>query len=186
MRLVTLILFALALIVGSGTAFAAGLVITDAKIAAGSLTVRGKSPLANQTVELDGKFSVQSDATRSFTFGVPYVPDDCVVQIAAGASSKKAAVANCAVGQPRGVAVNGAISLSNITNGRCNQVTFLVGGAQVGDSVIVSTGAAIQSGILFYANRVSSAGHVEVNACNFTGGAMTAISDFPIKVITLP
>ena len=84
-----------------------------------------------------------------------------------------------------GAASNGSISLSNIPNGRCNQVTFNFSGAQVGDSVIVTTGAAIQNGILLYANRVASAGHVEVNACNFSGTDMTAISGFPVRVVTL-
>src|SRR4051794_9662662 len=84
-----------------------------------------------------------------------------------------------------GAEVNGAISLSNIPNGRCNQVTFNVSGAVVGQSVLVSTRAAIQNGIVLYPNRVASAGHVEVNACNFSGGAMTAISGFPIRVVTL-
>jgi hypothetical protein len=83
-----------------------------------------------------------------------------------------------------GSAVNGSVSLSGIANGRCTQVTFNVGGAAVGDSAIVSTRAAIQNGILMYANRVASAGHVEVNACNFSGGAMTAISNFPVRVVT--
>ncbi|HEY2637706.1 MAG TPA: hypothetical protein VGI54_09980 [Solirubrobacteraceae bacterium] len=83
-----------------------------------------------------------------------------------------------------GSAVNGSVSLSGIANGRCTQVTFNVGGAAVGDSAIVSTRAAIQNGILMYANRVASAGHVEVNACNFSGTAMTAISAFPVRVIT--
>jgi len=132
MRLVTFIIVALALIVGSAAAFAAGIVITDAKIAAGKLTVQGKSPAPSQTVELDGKFSVQSDASRNFSFGIGYVPADCVVQITVGASSRKAAIANCAVGQPQGVSVTGNISLSGIPTGRCNQVTFGVGGAKVG------------------------------------------------------
>jgi hypothetical protein len=83
-----------------------------------------------------------------------------------------------------GSQVNGAVSLSGIPNGRCNQVTFNIGGAEVGDSVIVSTRAAIQGGIVMYANRVASLGHVEVNACNFSGTVMTAISNFPIRVIT--
>ena len=84
-----------------------------------------------------------------------------------------------------GAATNGTISLSGIPNGRCSQVTFNVSGAQVGDSVIVSTGAAIQNGILLYPNRVASAGHVEVNACNFSGSAMTAISGFPVRIVSL-
>ncbi|HEY2769889.1 MAG TPA: hypothetical protein VGI87_04950 [Solirubrobacteraceae bacterium] len=84
-----------------------------------------------------------------------------------------------------GAATNGAISLSGIPNGRCSQVTFSVGSAQVGDSPIITTRAAIQDGILLYPNRVASAGHVEVNACNFTGSSMTAISNFPVRIITL-
>ncbi len=80
-----------------------------------------------------------------------------------------------------GAASNGAISLSGIPNGRCSQVTFGVGGAQVGDSPIVTTRAAIQNGIVLYPNRVASAGHVEVNACNFTGTSMTPISNFPVR-----
>jgi hypothetical protein len=83
-----------------------------------------------------------------------------------------------------GTDVHGNISLSGIPNGRCTQVTFLISGTTVGQSVVVSTEAAIQDGIVLYANRVASDGHVEVNACNFTGGAMTAISSFPIHVIS--
>jgi hypothetical protein len=165
---------------------AAGLVVTDAQIGGGKLIVTGTSPLANQSIELDGRFTTMSDAQRKFSFSVVYVPADCIVQVAAGSVTRNAAVARCAVGQPRGVVVHGAVSLSGIPNGRCNQVTFNVGGAVVGDSVIVSTGAAIQNGMLMYASRVSSAGHVEVNACNFSGASMTPISDFPVKIMTFP
>jgi hypothetical protein len=84
-----------------------------------------------------------------------------------------------------GAATNGAVSLSGIPNGRCSQVTFSVGSAQVGDSPIVTTRAAIQNGIVLYPNRVASTGHVEVNACNFTGTSMTPISNFPVRIITL-
>ena len=83
-----------------------------------------------------------------------------------------------------GAAVNGSISLSGIANGRCLQVIFNISGAQPGDVAIVSTGAAIQNGIVLSAARVASAGHVEVNACNFSGGAMTSISNFPVRVVT--
>jgi hypothetical protein len=83
-----------------------------------------------------------------------------------------------------GANASGNVSLSGIPNGRCSQVSFSVGAAAVGQSAIVSTGAAIQNGIVLYANRVSSAGVVEVNACNFSGGAMTAISDFPVRIVT--
>lgn len=80
---------------------------------------------------------------------------------------------------------NGTIALSGIPNGRCTQVTFNFSGAQVGDSPIVTTGAAIQNGIVLYPNRVATADHVEVNACNFSGTDMTPISNFPVRIITL-
>ena len=37
---------------------------------------------------------------------------------------------------------------------------------------------------MLYGQRVSSAGHVEVDACNFSGTTMTAISNFPVRVVT--
>jgi hypothetical protein len=83
-----------------------------------------------------------------------------------------------------GAESNGSISLSGIANGRCTQVTFNVGSAQVGQVPLVATGAAMQNGIVLIAQRVASAGHVEVDACNFSGGAMTAISGFPVRVLT--
>jgi hypothetical protein len=107
-------------------------------------------------------------------------------KIAANAvTASKVANESLTLSDIAGAATNGAISLSGIPNGRCTQVTFSISGAQVGDSPIVTTRAAIQNGIVLYPNRVASAGHVEVNACNFTGTSMTPISNFPIRVITL-
>jgi hypothetical protein len=107
-------------------------------------------------------------------------------EIAANAvDASKVANESLTLSDIAGAATNGAISLSGIPNGRCTQVTFNVGAAQVGDSPIVTTGAAIQNGIVLYPNRVASAGHVEVNACNFTGTSMTPISNFPVRIITL-
>jgi hypothetical protein len=188
MRFLTLLIFVLALLAWSQTTYAAGLLITDAKIAAGSLTVHGRSPLANQTVELDGKSSVQSDATRNFTFGVPYVPADCVVQITAGASSKKAAIANCAVGQPRGANVTGQITIPTgyVANGRCRQVDTSIGGSKAGQAVVFSSQGALQDGVILYGSRVSSDGHVTLNVCNFSATTQAAITELPVHVITYP
>jgi hypothetical protein len=85
----------------------------------------------------------------------------------------------------KGVAVNGAASVSGIPNGRCAQVTFSVSGTQVGETPLVSTRAAIQNGIVFYAQRVSNPGQIEVNVCNFSGGAMTPLTDFPVRIVTI-
>jgi hypothetical protein len=84
-----------------------------------------------------------------------------------------------------GASISGHVSLSGIPNGRCNTVIFSVSGAKVGEVPVVTIGAAIQEGIIMYGMRVASAGHVEVAACNFSGGAMDPISDFPVHVITI-
>jgi hypothetical protein len=83
-----------------------------------------------------------------------------------------------------GVEQSGTVSISGISNGRCSQVSFAISGAAVGQAAQVSTGAAIQEGIVLYAQRVSAPNVVEVDVCNFSGGAMTAISGFPVRVFT--
>lgn len=84
-----------------------------------------------------------------------------------------------------GTSINGAVSFSGVPNGRCSQVTLGVSGAQPGEVPIISTKAALQNGIVLYAQRVSSVGHVEADICNFSGTTMTAINDLPVRVITI-
>jgi hypothetical protein len=83
-----------------------------------------------------------------------------------------------------GVEAPGTVSLSGITNGRCNQVTFGVLGAQVGQAAVVTAEAPLQNGIVLYAQSVAAPDQVNVDACNFSGTTMTAISGFPVRVFT--
>jgi hypothetical protein len=83
-----------------------------------------------------------------------------------------------------GADVNGTVSLNPVTNGRCDQVTINVSSAAVGQVPIVTTKAAIQEGIVLYAQRVESAGHIEMDVCNFSGTTMTTISNLAVRVIT--
>jgi hypothetical protein len=181
MRTVAFVSFLFAAIsCGSAAQAATGPVITYATILNGALVVKGTAA-ASQTVTLDQTHTVTSTASGNFAFSIAgYSPDDCVVLVAVGTGRATAGVDNCR----RGIDRTGTISLSGILNGRCTQVTFNIAGAKVGDAALVTTGAAIQNGILLYAQRVASAGHVEVNACNFSGTTMTAISSFPIRVMT--
>jgi hypothetical protein len=72
-----------------------------------------------------------------------------------------------------------------LVSGRgCSTFTFNVGGAQPGQVALVATKAAIQNGMILYAHRVASAGKVDVAVCNLTGGAMTPVTDLPVRVIT--
>jgi hypothetical protein len=59
-----------------------------------------------------------------------------------------------------------------------------VGGAQVGEVPVIATGGALQNGIVLYAQRVESAGHIEADICNFSGAAMDPINDLAVRVIT--
>jgi hypothetical protein len=83
-----------------------------------------------------------------------------------------------------GVDAQGAVSLSGIPDGRCSQVSLLIGGAKAGDVPLVTTGGAIQNGIVLYAQRVPSDGHVDMDVCNLSGTTMNAISNLPIRVVT--
>jgi hypothetical protein len=83
-----------------------------------------------------------------------------------------------------GIEKAGTVSLSGIANGRCTQVTVGLDGAELGQAALIMTDDVIQNGIVLYAQRVKSAGLLEVDACNFSGGAMTSISDLPVRVFT--
>jgi len=106
-----------ALIGLAASAMAAGapdVTITDAKIAAGKLVITGTTARSGTRLRLDGKsgadFNVTSKSDKTFSFGVVYLPKDCIVNIQKAlpsdqvAGSTEAVVANCspAAISPRG------------------------------------------------------------------------------------
>jgi hypothetical protein len=42
----------------------------------------------------------------------------------------------------------------------------------------------LQNGIVLYAHRVATAGHLTIDLCNFSGTTMDAINDLPVRVVT--
>ena len=152
-----------------------------------SLTSADLGPDSVNATEVADNSIDSGEISDNSLFAQDLAPDSVGSSELVGSAVGSAEVANdsLTLTDLAGSAVNGSVSLSGIANGRCTQVTFGIGGAQVGDSAIVSTRAAIQDGIVMYANRVASAGHVEVNACNFSGTTMTALSSFPVRVVTL-
>jgi len=95
-----------AAMLSTAAAQAAGITVTDAKIAQGELTVTGTSPNANQSVQLDGQFTGTSNANKIFAFHLTdYHPADCIVTLTAGAATATAVVANCG---ERGLSARGA------------------------------------------------------------------------------
>jgi hypothetical protein len=166
---------ALVIALGAGTAYAAN-TVRSSDIVDGQVMNADIGTNAVSTVKI-GNGAVTSNDIRTDAVGS--------AEIAAGAvGASEVANDSLTLSDIAGAATNGSVSLSGIPNGRCNQVTFNVASAVVGDTAIVSTGAAMQNGILMYANRVASAGHVEVNACNFSGTTMMAITSLPVRIIT--
>ena len=63
-------------------ASAAGITVTSAKVAAGKLTVTGKTPSPNQQLKLDGAFTTTSNGSNIYTFTIAtYLPADCIVDL---------------------------------------------------------------------------------------------------------
>jgi hypothetical protein len=86
-----------------------------------------------------------------------------------------------------GAQVHGAVSFAagSVPNGRCGDVDLTVGGAIAGDAVIFSLNAPAPEGVLFYGVRVPANDHVTMKLCNLSGGAMPAINDLPVSVLTI-
>jgi hypothetical protein len=85
-----------------------------------------------------------------------------------------------------GADFTGLISFSagSVANGRCIQTSLAVAGAKTGESAIVTPLGAVQTGIVFQAQRVSSDDHVVMNLCNLSGATMSAINGLQIRVVT--
>ena len=81
-------------------------------------------------------------------------------------------------------AINGAVSLSNVTQRPVR--AGHAGRRAEPRSARWPRGhdGAMQNGVLLYAKRVESAGHVEAAICNFSGTTMTPITDLPVRVVT--
>ena len=50
--------------------------------------------------------------------------------------------------------------------------------------VVITTKAALQSGLLIYGSRVPSDGTVTMTLCNLSGGTQAALVDFPSRITT--
>ena len=77
-----------------------------------------------------------------------------------------------------------SFSAGGVANGRCTQVDLGVGGTLAGQLVVINVLAPIQNGVVLLGARVPSNVHVTANLCNFSGAAMQAIVDLPIRVVT--
>jgi hypothetical protein len=82
---------------------------------------------------------------------------------------------------------SGTISLSAgaVADGHCRDFSISIGGAKAGAGLIVSAKSALSSGILIYGVGVQSDGVGVMKVCNFTGGTMSALTSFPIHMVTI-
>jgi hypothetical protein len=71
-----------------------------------------------------------------------------------------------------------------VPTGRCLGFDVAVGGAQVGDAVVISVQEAMQDGVYMYGVRVSAVNTVRGLLCNMSGIAQAAITDLQVRIVT--
>ena len=123
--------------VASVTAASAGIIVTDARIAAGKLVITGTS--SNGTsIKLNSLYSAPINATtRAFKFSLVYLPANCIGTLAvvgAAAPTVNAVIASCG---PKGLIAKGAW-LSTVTYPVDSVVTY--NGSAWRAKIIVPTG----------------------------------------------
>ena len=75
----------------------AEITIVQATISSGELRVSGRViPARVETVSLDERYSVRTDANGTFAFRIPFHPPSCVVEIKAGNDRRAAVISGCA------------------------------------------------------------------------------------------
>jgi len=166
----------------------AALAVTNATIAHGKLTVTGTTHQANETVTLDGQFTVNSDAHRKFVFSLAnYHPSDCVVTVAVGTKTANGVVGNCG---DAGTSANitGTIhgDAGAVPAHSCVTTTINVGGATVGDAGMISfTGdVPVPAGLVFSFLKVTSPDNASMRICNPTNSASPAFANVGVRVVT--
>lgn len=173
-----------ALFATASVASAAQITITDAMIEAGKLVVSGKSSQANARLRLDRRsgagFNVTSGPDKTFSFGVVYLPKDCIVSVqevlpsARMGESTDLVVANCA---PAGISPRG-----NWSKGLAYEANDLVsfGGSSwlaVQDNINAKPGAAGDWQLFAARGGDGSAGGAGSNGSAGSAGAIGIMAD---------
>jgi hypothetical protein len=79
---------------------------------------------------------------------------------------------------------SGSIDVGAISNGRCATITGNVSGAEPGDVAMLTTNGSIPNGMVIYAQRALT-DQVHIKVCNLTGATSAAITDLPVRVVTI-
>jgi hypothetical protein len=77
-----------------------------------------------------------------------------------------------------------ALSVGAISSGRCATIAVNATGARPGDGAVLSTVRAIPSTMLISAQRALTDA-VQIKICNLSGATSAAITDLPIRLITI-
>lgn len=81
---------------------------------------------------------------------------------------------------------NGTVNVAagTVPNGRCKEVYVKIAGATAGDAVVFSVRGNMPDGVFFYGTRVTSSSNLVAVLCNLSGGAMPAINNVPVRILT--
>jgi hypothetical protein len=79
---------------------------------------------------------------------------------------------------------SGSIDVGPIANGRCTTISGSVTGAEPGDVAVITTNGSIPNGMTIAAQRALT-NVVHIKVCNLTGATSAAITDLPVRVLTI-
>ena len=79
---------------------------------------------------------------------------------------------------------SGSIDVGAISNGRCVTISGGVSGAEPGDVALLTTNGTLPNGMMVYAQRALT-DEVHIKVCNLTGATSAAMTDLPVRVITI-
>jgi hypothetical protein len=83
-----------------------------------------------------------------------------------------------------GVDLSGSIDVGAIADGRCTTITGSVAGAEPGDVAVLTIDGTLPGGMTISAQRaLTDAVHIKV--CNLSGATSAAITDLPVRIITI-
>ena len=79
---------------------------------------------------------------------------------------------------------SGSIDVSAIANGRCTTINGGVTGAEAGDVPVITVDGTLPNGMTVTAQRALT-NTVQIKVCNLTGGTSAALTNLPVRVITI-
>jgi hypothetical protein len=187
--------FAVFLVLGGGTAYAAGTVlsgdmvhgkvkapdiarnaVTSPKIRTGAVTLTDIAPHAVDSTKVLGDSLTAGNLAADSVGGSELLANSVTTSDIADRTVNMDDI--------DGVDSSGSISVGAVSDSRCVTISAGVPGARPGDVAVLTTNGVIPNGITISAQR-ALADTVHIKVCNLSGATSAAITDLPVRIITI-